>query len=568
MSALRRLLATGLIVLVGLLAPAGAWGQTFTSDDTGRPAPWDSYIDDSVTPPVSVPVSTSHPLPTGTGAASISTDIFGYGRQYLFALTGLQGGGQPAPAPAITLFTDAVNVVGLRSSGAAPSLYAYASSDGGRTWGPGVSTGFPVAGVTNNPFQLIRTVSPSPRFVVNATGQAGFSVWNSLNIGSGWATSTGIPAGNRRYGLGAQGSAVLAVGPNAGATATVGCISADNGQTFPTCVTIDAAAGSLPSGTAAPVVATPSSNIWLTLLADGKIWRSANNGATWTNVQTVPAEGPIFCVSSTVCIAASNGAVWKSIDAGATWATTLTLPTPNSDFTICPYNATTFDVLFLSTYPATATDVQVLAYRTTDAGTSFIGTPITGGIATFGLGNIALSGPCSTTVGGRASFVVSKSGSLGVYYGTTMQNAVQIVGGNGIPVAVDANGNLTANQGVAAASPGAWPITPVQGTTPFNSNATGAANTAVTATITALAGARGHVYTISGFCSAGTATFTVQDGVTTIWTAPAGFVTTTLTSLSWTPAGLTGTTGNAMTVTLSTCGGGNTGTLNVEADRS
>lgn len=36
-------------------------GATFPSDDAGRPAPWCSYIDDSVTPNVSVPCSITNP---------------------------------------------------------------------------------------------------------------------------------------------------------------------------------------------------------------------------------------------------------------------------------------------------------------------------------------------------------------------------------------------------------------------------------------------------------------------------------------------------------------------------
>jgi hypothetical protein len=106
----------------------------------------------------------------------------------------------------------------------------------------------------------------------------------------------------------------------------------------------------------------------------------------------------------------------------------------------------------------------------------------------------------------------------------------------------------------------------VQGDTLLNSSATGAANTAVVATLTPAAANRAHLYAVAAFCSAGSATLTILDGATPLWTAPAGTVTTTLFTATW-PVGLTGTTGAAVTVTLSTCGVGNTGTLSVQADQ-
>lgn len=106
----------------------------------------------------------------------------------------------------------------------------------------------------------------------------------------------------------------------------------------------------------------------------------------------------------------------------------------------------------------------------------------------------------------------------------------------------------------------------VQNGTVLNSRATGATNTAVVATLGAVSDQRAHLYQIEGICSAGTANILVQDGGTTIWSSTAAEVTTTRFVKTWTP-GLTGSVNTAMTITLSACGVGNTGTLTVAADR-
>lgn len=115
---------------------------------------------------------------------------------------------------------------------------------------------------------------------------------------------------------------------------------------------------------------------------------------------------------------------------------------------------------------------------------------------------------------------------------------------------------------------------PVQGgghanaSTVFNSQTTGAANTAVVTTIAAgVANEKAHVYKVTARCSAGTSSLTVASGGTTIWTSETGAVGTTNFREEW-ATGLTATAiASAMDVTLAACGAGNTGTLIVQADR-
>jgi len=74
---------------------------------------------------------------------------------------------------------------------------------------------------------------------------------------------------------------------------------------------------------------------------------------------------------------------------------------------------------------------------------------------------------------------------------------------------------------------------------------------------------RAHLFSISANCSAGSAQLTILDGTTQIWSTGATEVGTTTFRYQWNP-GLAGSYGAAMTVTLSSCGGGNTGTLDVQ----
>lgn len=99
-----------------------------------------------------------------------------------------------------------------------------------------------------------------------------------------------------------------------------------------------------------------------------------------------------------------------------------------------------------------------------------------------------------------------------------------------------------------------------------NSQATSGTDAAVTATLAASGTvySRPYLYRVSARCSAGTSSVTVANGATTVWTTGAAEVGTTNSTFTWNP-GLVGSANTNMTVTLATCGGGNTGTLMVQA---
>lgn len=96
----------------------------------------------------------------------------------------------------------------------------------------------------------------------------------------------------------------------------------------------------------------------------------------------------------------------------------------------------------------------------------------------------------------------------------------------------------------------------------FNNQTTGAANTAVTTTFTQGTGTAWRIVSIAAYCSAGSASLTITDASTTIWSTPAATITTTFVSFTW-PVPLM-LVGAAPAVTLGACGAGNTGTLIIQ----
>jgi hypothetical protein len=105
----------------------------------------------------------------------------------------------------------------------------------------------------------------------------------------------------------------------------------------------------------------------------------------------------------------------------------------------------------------------------------------------------------------------------------------------------------------------------------FNSSSVSAVNAAVSApALTGAAGQQVHIYNVSAKCSAGVGLLTIVDGATTIWSFTSNVninAWPTQAFASGTDVALTLTAGNSVTVTLGACGVGNTGTLNVQADR-
>lgn len=158
----------------------------------------------------------------------------------------------------------------------------------------------------------------------------------------------------------------------------------------------------------------------------------------------------------------------------------------------------------------------------------------------------------------------------GIFNGTTwdrQQSANSDTQTLGIPAAGLLGYNSVGNNWVRLRALGGQlePLIAQSRTGTVTTQSVSGANAAVAITIPGIAGTFAHLNGIDAYCSAGTSGITVTrtTGPTTIWSTPATGVGTTLFSKEF-PVALTATvTGDTITVTLATCGVGNTGTLMV-----
>jgi len=153
-----------------------------------------------------------------------------------------------------------------------------------------------------------------------------------------------------------------------------------------------------------------------------------------------------------------------------------------------------------------------------------------------------------------------------VHYSSLGTGGTAVTGPLGVPWEIGADGSGPVSQGNAQVP---FSVAPGQGVNLFNSQTTGAANTAVVVTLTGVADQRFHIDRVEASCSAGTSNITIVDtsnGVT-LWTTLTGEVGVARFRQPFTPKSLTGPTQSTITITLATCGVGNTGTLIVHADR-
>ena len=100
----------------------------------------------------------------------------------------------------------------------------------------------------------------------------------------------------------------------------------------------------------------------------------------------------------------------------------------------------------------------------------------------------------------------------------------------------------------------------------LNFSGVSAANAAISTTYAAVVGHRTRLWRVDAFTSAGTSGVTITIGSYVVFRTPTAHVATTLTTLSWTRS-LETEPNTAMLISLAAAGVGNTGTLNVQADR-
>jgi len=575
-------------LLAGLLSAAAADAQTWPRDVTGTPAAECAALDSAGTPQLCgpsnpLPVTTSTSPLAGGGTASAGQSWFLSQSPSFNPFVRLDGG--TSGATPYCDYLDDVNIVCFSSGTTVQQVHQWRSNDGGVTFravaqSAGVFGASGLEGMIRLPTGgyvfISGQISPTSPFYTSGDG---ITFTNR--------SATGIPSqvvGSPKLNV----NTILAFAPNAGAGNDVVCRSPSNGTAWacavmPAISGYDGAAGFAFSGahggaqnTNTQAFAPVSSGVWLATGRDEidtnpRILRSTDDGVTWTQVfrdTGIAADNAlqgVVCLSSTVCLYASGQRIARSSNGGVSWTVVVTSG-PNAGNTnwagIAAFDSTTAVAI-----PFGGSSTGGFS-RTVDAGLTW--QPQPGGTSCPRNTGVAAGTGLATVVtrNGRAlvisRYLALSSGAPCAHYSALGTGGTAVTGPLGVPWAIDERGYGPVYQPDRLTP---FAVAPVQGPNLFNSQTTGAANTAVVVTIAAVADVRAHVYRIEANCSAGASSVTVTDGGTTVWSTLAGEVGAAARfRQQFTPA-LTGGTNSAVVITLAACGVGNTGTLIVHADR-
>jgi len=537
-------------------------GLTWPRDDGGTPAPPCSYIDDSVTPNLLIFCSKSNPLPSAPGVTA-ATDPFGFGRVWFF------DGNPFAPntaQPRWALFLDQTNVVAV-SGQAGGTILVERSADGGKTFPVSISSTLPANRFFNN--SLIFVPTGATFLAIGSDNVVAPRILRSTSL-TAWSSSLALSDATGIFqALGAQAATVLVWGQTAG---NVGewCRSADSGSTWGTCTTIVGSNGPPQNGGGFYTVTSPAVGVWLLIDAAGKVYRSIDDGGTFTLVQTLPAGTgtggvAVLCVSSTRCVGTNSGGFSFSNDGGVTWSGVVASYGVNFD-SFCNYgNGVIFS--FNQGLAPSATGAYFGGVSSLNNGNSWFPVNVNGGF-TAGLPKTD-SLTCAS--GGKGFITARASGTVGAYFNPTVAGGGLIIGSTGNALAIDTAGRITANQGLAATGPLPWFQAPVQGPTLLGGTAVvSAANTAATFPLAGAAGTRVCLRTMAVKATGAAATFTltVTDSVAVVLDLGTQTATLNGPALLFTGAPLVcGATGATLTINIGAGGAGAITTTSAIADR-
>lgn len=504
----------------------------------------------------------------GTGGTSSTSIVSANGGQTAFGNLWFTGGAittSPTAGLGCVYLSDlSLSCVG-QQAGSATNIRVYNSNDGGRTL-PLQFTTSSTPGNLNATGQLVRSATGQYWLGLSANGATGNNplVSPDLNI---WTATSGVniapfaPTGTDKMGVGGPaGNTVIAI---TNSSTTRICRTVAPSTAF-TCVSPAGYTGA--SGPTALAYVTGSTWLLIDNTAASIVFRSTDDGVTWTNVTTLPGtrsaigNANLVCVNASVCIAQNGNTIYRSIDAGLTWSAPV-VASGNADWQgIINFGGGNLMVLgsFLATPTAqpgclpNCQNILGTAIRTVDGGITWV----------------TANGPWMTIAGtgGPIETLIARPSGNGVVIHASNNNGPT---NNGR----DYGYTTTSPTGVSVLNHGEIPVAgPVQAGTLLNSQTTGAATTAVTVTLTGIAGFRFHVYEVSARCNTAAATATVlsvQDGATTIYSAAsstAQIVAATDFTKRWSGTGLTITDGNNAVITAGACSAGTT-TLQIQADQ-
>lgn len=171
-------------------------------------------------------------------------------------------------------------------------------------------------------------------------------------------------------------------------------------------------------------------------------------------------------------------------------------------------------------------------------------------------------GMLASSGGGGGNVNIAQYGGVNTSLGQKTMSA-------SVPVAIASDQSAVSVNCVSGCSGGGTSsVAPIQPNTVLNQEVVSATNSAAVLPITAGAGTRIYLYGLAARCSAGTASITVITAGNTVWTSDPNFVGTSTVAVAWTSAPLGTPAGPfGMQITLSSCGAGNVGTLDVQASQ-
>lgn len=529
---------------------------TWKNDAQGRPAPPCMTLDPSTG------ISTPCPAPAGgAGSAAAGTTIISEGGQSTaFGNTWFTGGpiaSSPNVGPGCIFLSDTQVACAGQQAGSATNIRVYQSTDGGVTLPLTFTTGS-TPGNLNATGQLVRTAAGPYYMGLVANGAFGNNPLRSVDLNI-WTATSGVdiapfaPTGTSRMAVGGPaGNTVLAF--TASSTNRI-CRLLSPASAF-TCVA-PAGWGGIGGATAAAYV---TGNTWVAIdaTAVANVFRSTDDGASWTVAATLTGTksaigtANVVCPTSTVCVANVGSSIYRSTDAGLTWSPPVATGSTSLNALL---NFGGGNIMAIGSNLSTATpqpgclpncqNIAGEAIRTIDNGVTWV----------------AASGPwlAIAGTGGDTHTAIARSNGSAIVTHNRVENGPTNVGRN-------YGYSTTLPSGVKVLNRGEIPTIPIQGGTLLNSSTVSAANAVNTVTLTGIAGFRFHIYKVDAFCSAGTATLTITEGATIIHRGAPGGVGTTDYREIFTP-GLTLNDGVNAVISVTSCGVGNTSTLNIVADQ-
>lgn len=198
------------------------------------------------------------------------------------------------------------------------------------TWG---SNGFYVSTNKGTTWTQISSQSFSSyvesAFAANAAGDIYYAASNGTiykhlyGTGTNWSAAnmvaTGFPAGETIYSMAIDAASRIYVGSGSDIR-----ISTNGGTSF-----TSIKAGLSPTTSFyGPIAVSPDGvTVWLFNNSDNKVYKSANQGSTWTNTSTSPTvtygsqvRNVVFASASTFFVGSTSDGVFRTNDTGVTWA--------------------------------------------------------------------------------------------------------------------------------------------------------------------------------------------------------------------------------------------------------